>query len=114
MYQLKKGWQLTGNGSIIGKMPNDLQVTANGMVTYGFGVSKSLLNDHLSLSASANNPFRQYRNNIATTIGPDFGQVASTREYFAQYSVSLNYRFGKMKGNINKATRGINNNDVSN
>ncbi|MBL7726986.1 MAG: TonB-dependent receptor [Dinghuibacter sp.] len=111
---LQKGWQAGANMNVTSRMPIDLQGTTNGLVGYGLNLSKRLANDRLTLATSLNNFFNRYRNNISTTLGPNFEQELVVREYFAAYNFSLNYQFGKMRGGIKRNRRGINNNDVSN
>nr|WP_262919642.1 outer membrane beta-barrel family protein [Niabella hibiscisoli] len=94
--------------------PAQIQGTINGYVATNFSVSKSLLNKKLSLSAYVNNPFNTYRNNRTEIISYNFREVNTNRDYFRRFGMSVNYKFGKLKDDVKKSRRGINNNDVSN
>jgi ferric enterobactin receptor len=112
-YKLEKGWRLNANVMFRTRAITDLQSTGNAVATSSFSVNKELIKNKLSFAASVNNPFAKYRYIINNTFGPDFVQVSNTQEYFRSVSLSLNYNFGKLKSDIRKGQRGINNDDVS-
>jgi ferric enterobactin receptor len=75
-------------------------------------LNKDILKDKLSVSATSDTPFNRYRifgNNIS---GNNFTQTMRARYYYQSYSVSLNYKFGKLKDGLKKSKRGISNDDV--
>jgi ferric enterobactin receptor len=74
-------------------------------------LNKELVKDKLTFSALITNPINKYRNNIETKTGPDFTQIVDNRNYFRGFGVALNYRFGKLKGEIKKNKRSIINDD---
>jgi ferric enterobactin receptor len=110
-YRLPKNWRLTANLQLNGRGVN-LQGKTNSLVSSSFSVNKDLIKDKLSITASINNPFRTYRENLSTTSGPDFQQTNFRWDYFRSFTISLNYKFGKLKESIKKNKRGIRNDDI--
>jgi ferric enterobactin receptor len=113
-YSFNKGWRLnadfTGNtGGVSG-----VQGKINGFTASTFSVNKVVIKNKLTLSATVSNPFSKYRYINETTIGPDFTQVSNNQSYYRSFGASLNYQFGKLKTEIKKNKRGINNDDLSN
>jgi outer membrane receptor protein involved in Fe transport len=110
-YNFEKGWRVSTNVFLNG--PNlSIQGTSNPYASVSFTVNKDVVKDKLSFSATANNPFSKYRNNIRNSFGPDFTQTNINRAYFRGFTVSLNYRFGRLKETVKKNKRGISNDDV--
>jgi ferric enterobactin receptor len=112
-YRFNKGWRVNGSLTTISRSPADLQATVNGLLRYSLSCNKEIIKNKLSLAALVNNPFTKYRNNITETNGKDFIQSNMSRDYFQSFSFSLNYNFGKLKRDIQKNKRGINNDDGS-
>ncbi|MDB5009228.1 MAG: hypothetical protein JWQ06_17, partial [Mucilaginibacter sp.] len=112
-YTFNKDWRVSAEFDISGRNPTGIQGHSNGFTSWSFNVNKQLIKNKLSLSASLRNPFTKYRTNQVETNGPDFAQINRNQVYFRSYSMSLNYNFGKLKGEIKKNKRGINNDDVS-
>lgn len=111
-YRPSKTWQATGSINYNG--PNlSLQGTTNSFVTSSFSVNKDLLENKVSISFAANNVFGKYRNAINYTNGPNFTQESFNQNYQRGFTASINYRFGRLKEEIKKNKKGINNNDVS-
>ncbi|QIP15175.1 TonB-dependent receptor [Spirosoma aureum] len=110
-YKLPKEWRLTANLQMNGRGVN-LQGTTNSMVSTSFSVNKDLIKDKVSIGGSISNPFRKYRENLASTFGPDFQQTNFRWDYFRSFTFSLNYKFGKLRESIIKNKRGIRNDDV--
>ncbi len=112
-YRFENGWRVNGNANY-GLTPYiNLQGSGIAILFYGFSVNKDLFKEKLSVSAQFSNPFTKYMyfpNNIQTT---DYEFVNSSRGWFRGFSYSLNYKFGKLKGQVEKNKRGINNDDVS-
>lgn len=112
-YRLEKNWRVNANVNLNGPGMN-IQDRTNMMLFSSLSVSKDVIKDKLSFSGSLNNPFTQYRKSIRDSFGPDFLQYYERRDYFRSFQVSLNYKFGKLKEPIRKATRSIRNDDVQN
>lgn len=86
----------------------------NGFTASSFSVNKDILINKLTLSAAVNNPFTKYRYVNEKIFGPDFVQTTNNQLFYRRLVVSLNYRFGRLKGEIKKNKRGIKNDDLSN
>jgi len=112
-YKFNQRWRLNASLTFVSRNPTDLQGTSNGFVRSLFSCNKELVKNKLSFAASVNNPFSKYRNNLTETKGPDFAQLSVSKDYFRSFGLSLNYNFGKLKQDIKKNKRGINNDDVS-
>ena len=112
-YRFEKNWRINANLNYTGPSIN-LQGSSNSYLFSSLSVSKDVVKDKLSLSASVNNPFTKFRQNYRYTSGPDFEQTDYRREYFRSFNVSANYKFGKLKDAIKKNKRGIRNDDVQN
>jgi len=112
-YVLGNGWRATVSLNTNGRNPTGLQGSSNGWASTSYSINKEVVKNKLTFSAGMNNPFTKYRYNITETSGNDFTQNITNQVYFRSYRVSLNYSFGKLKSNIKKAKRGINNDDVA-
>ncbi|SHG17777.1 outer membrane beta-barrel protein [Pedobacter caeni] len=112
-YSLETGWRFQGNFSMNGGKIS-LQRKTNAYFNSSFSISKDLIKKKLSFSAVCSNPFQKYRNNRSEISGPDFLQITETETYFRNYSLRLNYTFGKLKEVLKKNKRGIKNDDISN
>lgn len=112
-YKFDKGWRLNVGLTTVSRNLTDLQETSNGLLRSLFGVNKELIKNKLSFATTISNPFNKYRNNIIETKGFEFIQSGISRDYFRSFSLSLNYNFGKLKQDIKKNKRGINNDDGS-
>ncbi len=112
-YRLEKSWRINASLNFNGPGMN-IQDRTNMMLFSSLSVSKDVIKDVLSFSVSMNNPFNKYRNSTRDSFGPDFEQYYERRDYFRSFQFSLNYKFGKLKNPVRKATRSIRNDDVQN
>ena len=113
-YRFNSGWRVNADFTLkAGGIMLPLGKT-NGFRASTFSVNKDFLQNKLTLSAAASNPFTKYRYVNEETIGPDFLQTSNYQVYYRRFTVSLNYRFGKLKDEIKKNKRGIKNDDLSN
>jgi len=111
-YRPSKTWQTTGSFNYNG--PNfTLQGSSNAYISSSFSVNKDLFDNKLSLSFAANNAFDKYRRALNFTNGPNFTQESYNQNYQRNFTMSVNYRFGRLKEGIKRNKKGINNNDVS-
>jgi ferric enterobactin receptor len=110
-YRFDGGWRVNGNITYRSRAIADLQSTSNKFINTSISVNKELIKNKLSFAGVINNPFAKYRYNITNTIGPDFTQVSNIQQYFRQFNLSLNYNFGRLKDDVKKSQRGINNDD---
>ena len=113
-YQLENNWNVNSNLEVTSKMPAGLQNTTNSFVGSSFSVSKSILNNQLSFSATVSNPFNKFRKSITETLDTVFYQNNYVRDYYRSFGINVNYKFGKLKSEVKTTKRKINNNDLSN
>jgi outer membrane receptor protein involved in Fe transport len=110
-YKIDPGWRVGGNFSY-----NSSYITLQGQSrasTYtSFSVGKDIIKDKLTFSGSVSNPFQKLRAYENTTEGINFHQSSYSENYARRFSLSLNWRFGKLKESIKKNQRGISNDDV--
>lgn len=111
-YKFDKGWRVNANFSYSSPYIN-LQGQGSSYYYTSLSLNKEIIKDKLTFSASTNNPFSKYRYFENETTGVGFSQVSNYQNYFRSYSMSLNYRFGKLQGDIKKNKRNIRNDDVS-
>ncbi len=111
--RLGKSWRLTTSGYFNGGNIT-VQARTKGYTNTSVSVTKDVVANKLSLSASASNPFSKFRTNSTHTFGPNYDQNNRNQQYFRSGTVSMNYRFGKLKEAIKKNKRGIRNDDVAN
>jgi outer membrane receptor protein involved in Fe transport len=109
-YKFTTGWRVNANYSFNSAYIT-LQGQSNSSNYSSFSVSKEIVKDKLTFSGSVANPFTKYRNYIRTTSGPNFEQSSFNQNYFRSFNFSLYYRFGKLKADIKKNQRSINNDD---
>jgi hypothetical protein len=112
--RVDKGWTLNASLRYSSKAPNSIQGFTNSYYNLSLGINKEIVKSKLYLAMSVNNPFTKFRNTINTINGPGFMETNINQTYFRSASISLNYNFGKLNGDVKKNKKGINNNDVSN
>ncbi len=113
-FTFKKGWR--ANMDFTYKKSGILLPLGktNGFTASSFTLNKNLMQEKLTLSAAVSNPFSKFRYIEEQTFGQDFLQTNDRQVYYRKFTVSLNYRFGKLKEEIKKNKRGIKNDDLSN
>ncbi|MNK01715.1 hypothetical protein D3C87_195210 [compost metagenome] len=111
--KLNKGWRASASMNYKSRSFT-LQRETNYQSSSSFGLSKELIANRLSCSATINNPFMKYRSNIIQLTGSEFEQTSTDISYFRSFKVSLKHSFGKLKDAVKKSTRSIKNDDVSN
>jgi hypothetical protein len=110
-YKFNKGWR-TGLNLSYNSAWIALQGQSNSSYYLSTSLNKDIIKDKLSFSGSVSNPFQKYRLWKNTSEGFNFTQTNNYQNYYRRFNVSLNYRFGKLKAEIKKNTRGIKNDDV--
>jgi outer membrane receptor protein involved in Fe transport len=113
-YSFKNGWR--ANADFTYRKAGILLPLGrtNGFMASSFSVNKDIVLNKLTLSAAVSNPFTEYRYVNEQLTGPNFLQTNNYQVYYRRFTVSLNYRFGKLKDEIKKNKRGIKNDDLSN
>jgi outer membrane receptor protein involved in Fe transport len=89
-----------------------LQGKSNATVFSSLSASKDVLKKKGSIFLNVSNPYTKYRNFNSYTRDPDFYQTATSQTPFRSFGFGFNYRFGKLKSDIKKNQRGINNDDT--
>jgi len=112
-YSLNKGWRANASLNINGLNPSGFQSSSAGFVNSSVSINKEIIKSKLIFAASVNNPFDKYRDNITETNGTGFTQTMLNQVYFRSFRASLNYSFGKLKGDIKKTKKSINNDDIA-
>ncbi|GHT24584.1 TonB-dependent receptor [Bacteroidia bacterium] len=91
-----------------------IQLQGKGGIYYGYGLSasKSLLNKRLTFRAFIDNPFTNTMKSTNTTKTSDFEMESTNwRNQNTRFGININFRFGEMKAQIKKVSRGISNDD---
>ncbi len=110
-YKFEHGYRVNGSFSYSSPWVR-LQGSSNGNIYTSFSLSKEIVKDKLTFSAYVRNPFNKFRVYRSETTGENFSQLSLDNNYYRGYNLSLNYKFGKLKGDIKKNKRGIKNSDV--
>lgn len=110
-YRFEKSWRLNANFTANSSNVSGPQSTLNGYTATSFSVNKEIVKDKLTFSAMVTNPLSKYRQNIEERSGPEFNQLTTSQNYYRGFGVGLNYRFGKLKGQIAKSKKAIVNDD---
>jgi outer membrane receptor protein involved in Fe transport len=113
-YSFEKGWRANVDvtyrkGGILLPLGR-----TNGFTASTFSINKDVVPNKLTISAAVSNPFTKYRYINEQVFGPNFLQTSSNQSYHRRYTLSLNYRFGRLKDEIKRNKRGIKNDDLSN
>lgn len=112
-YRINAGFRINASMNVNG--PDlSLQGTSNWNINTSLSVNKDIVKNKLSFSFATSNPFAQYRNYTRETFGPNFEQFSTRQNFYRSFNTSLNYRFGKLKDNLKKTKKGIQNDDVAN
>jgi len=89
-----------------------LQGKSSNFIYNSYTVAKDLFNKKFTVTLVANNPYSKYRAFTNTTNTPDFSQTISRENPYRHFAIRLNYKFGKLNGDIKKNQRSINNDDT--
>lgn len=110
-YAFNNGWRSNLNLDIHGRNPTGLQGSTNGAVNTGLSINKQLIKNQLVFSAAVRDPFNKYRYTTTNTSSANFNQTQTDQSYFRNFTLSLNYNFGKLKDAVKRTKRSINNDD---
>lgn len=75
-------------------------------------IIKDFLKKKCTVSLTVNNPFKEFTNYSSYTQTNDFRQSSYSQEYYRNFRLAFNYKFGSVKGGIKASNRGIKNDDV--
>ncbi|SOD12429.1 outer membrane beta-barrel family protein [Pedobacter xixiisoli] len=112
-YTIKKGLRLNSNFDF--QKP---RVTLQSKIGSNFGstitINKDFMDRKITAGLSAINLFAKHRNFSTVTQGDNFNEYSNTQVYYRVFSAKVSYRFGQVKGEMRKAKKTIQNNDLNN
>lgn len=111
-YVFKNDWRTS---MTVGSYSNNiaLQSKTNGILFSSIAINKPVLQKKGTIYASVSNPFVKYRQNETQTSSYNFNQASSTQTLYQGFGLSFTYRFGRLKEQMKKNKRKVENNDVS-
>lgn len=89
-----------------------LQGKSSDFVYTSVVVIKDFLNKKATVSLTVNNPFDKYNTYSSYTKTADFEQSSYSQQYYRNFRLAFNYKFGTAKAEIKATKRGIKNDDV--
>jgi len=110
-YSFPKSWKTFANVGYFSPYIS-LQSEGSSFFFHRFSVSKSFKNDRLNFSAYAQNPFKrtnEFKNKMENQA---FISETIMSNRIQNFGISVSFRFGEMKSQIQKAKRGITNDDT--
>ncbi|MEJ8803512.1 outer membrane beta-barrel protein [Pontibacter sp. H249] len=112
-YKFDNNWRLSGNLGIYSSEVM-LQGSSASYIFNNFSASKQFLKDNkASVTLSVSNPFQRERRWYTEVNEPGrFHLVQESYFVSRRATLSFNYRFGKLKGDIARKKRGIKNDDL--
>ncbi|WP_426668874.1 outer membrane beta-barrel protein [Mucilaginibacter sp. McL0603] len=110
-YKFNNGYAIAFNaGYFSGNVT--LQGSSSPFIFNQYLFSKEFLNKKLTLVLVANNPYSKYNTFRSTTTGADFYQTSYNQNYYRSFAFRINFKFGKLNGDIKKNEHGIQNDDT--
>lgn len=79
---------------------------------YSLGISQRLLDDRLTLSLSASNPFRSYVDDVVTSVTPTYLTTRNLQYRVDNISFGISWRFGKRRADVKSISKSIDNDDA--
>jgi hypothetical protein len=110
-YSFPKSWKAYANVGYFTPYIN-LQSESSSFFFHRFSLNKSFKNERLNFSAYAQNPFKR-KNNFKNKMNNE-AYISETimSNRIQNFGISVSFRFGEMKSQIQKARRGITNDDT--
>jgi outer membrane receptor protein involved in Fe transport len=111
-YRFNKGWRTSASvnynsSSVL------LQGRQAGYVSNTVTINKEFLKDKKgTISFTASNPWQEKRKSYTEVNDPAFYQLQTSYFIVRRFSISFNYRFGKLQEDIARKKRGIKNDDL--
>lgn len=107
-----KGWRLSYNASCISARVM-AQGRSIGYFNHSTTLAKSFFKDKKgNISLTVSNPFQPFRVNRTEFDQPLFYQVRHSQLLMRRFSLTFNYRFGKLQAGVKQKKRGIVNDDL--
>jgi len=110
-YKFEKNWKSSISVNY-GAPDVMLQGKSNDSYYIALSGSKDIIKDKLIFSALVANPFQKYRAYRSYNEGVNFTQERIRENPFRRFNLSMNWKFGKLKGSIKKSERSITNDDT--
>jgi len=108
---LPKDFNINLNGGYFGPWVQ-LQTKGSSQYFTGISVNKALLDKKLNIRLSCQSPFEKNMKYSSTTTSSDFYSKSTNYFPMREVRLSVSYRFGTLKQNIQKVRRGISNDDT--
>lgn len=83
-----------------------------GYFSHTLSLQKSMLNDRLNITFTADNPFRKYYHIKSNSSGKNFATSSSIKFIPQSFSIGVSYCIGKLQSGVKKTERTITNDDV--
>ncbi|GAB3919457.1 outer membrane beta-barrel protein [Mucilaginibacter boryungensis] len=110
-YKFNKGYRFgISSGYFSGDVT--LQGQSSKFIFSSYVLSKDFLDKKASISLVANNPYSKYQTFRSSSSSADFAQSSFNQNYYRNFAIRFNYKFGKLNSEIKKNQRGINNDDT--
>jgi CTP:phosphocholine cytidylyltransferase-like protein len=110
-YKFDNGYAIAFNaGYFSGNVT--LQGSSSPFIFNQYLFSKEFLKKKLTLVLVANNPYSKYNTFRSTTNAADFYQTSYNQNYYRSFAFRINFKFGKLNGDIKKNEHGIQNDDT--
>lgn len=111
-YKFNKGYRLNLNAGFDSRYVL-LQGKDNYYPSFSLSGSKTLWKEKGTISVYVNNPHQRFLRLDYYTRTPDFYQTNYNDNFYRNFGISFNYKFGKLSSDIKKNKRGISNDDAS-
>jgi hypothetical protein len=110
-YKFNNGFALAFNAGYFSGNVN-LQGKTSDFIFNQYLFSKDFFKKKMTIVLVANNPYSKYNTYKSTINSTVFYQDTYNQNYYRSFAVRLNFRFGKLNGDIKKNQHGINNDDT--
>jgi len=110
-YKFPDGFAFSFNAGYFSGNVN-LQGSSSPFIFNQYLISKDFLSKKLTIVLVANNPYAKYNTFKSTINSADFSQLSVNQNYYRSLAFRINFRFGKLNGDIKKNEHGIENDDT--
>lgn len=111
-YKFGKGYRVNLNAGYDSRYVL-LQGKDNYYPSFSLSGSKTLWKEKATISVYVNNPYQRFLRLDFYTRTPDFYQTNYFDNFYRNFGISFNYKFGRLSTDIKKNKRGIKNDDAS-
>lgn len=110
-YKISDTWRAGINGGFYSANVL-LQGKSSAYVFTSISTSKDILKKKGSIFINVSNPYARYKTNRSTTTDVNFYRTSASEFPYRSLNIGFSYRFGKLKAEIKKNKRGIENDDI--